>query len=76
MLWRQGGRAGWPALGRQEVDEGDGLLAVWAEPAGPDAAAELLALLAPLLPEIACTAAWTLVDRRWLRQADRHRRER
>src|SRR4051812_24064693 len=72
MLGRQGTRAGCRAFGWQQVGEGDGLLAMGTEPAGPDAATELLALLAPLLPQVARTARWTLVDRRGLGQADRH----
>ena len=75
MLGRQGRRAACRALGWQQVGEGNGLLAMGTEPAGPDAVTELLALLAPLLPQVARTARWTLVDRRGLGQTDRHRRE-
>jgi hypothetical protein len=39
---------------------------MWAEPAGPDAVAELLALLAPLLPKVARATGGTRVHRRGL----------
>lgn len=60
----------------QQVGERDRLVAMGARTAGANAASELMAVVAPLLAQVARAARGTLVDRRQSRRTGRQRRGR
>src|SRR6266704_2760758 len=56
------GACGWCGVLVEDVADGDGLVAVWAESAEVDAGAGLVAVVAVLLAEVAGAAGGALVD--------------